>query len=190
MVWYFKIMALPYQSQIEAAIEGAQTSRAFCDFQINAVPRFPENCVYVANETELTVLYEAALTLLGEKPTAQKTKNAIDHEVDHVTAAKIVGCHNFEYGIAFGLVAIDRRRALLANQLFAHFANVEGISDLKRAAILAYPETISKGDIVDIERIGYDVDRVGYEAIRHNEIHGYEIPVPKTYQQSHTVIIA
>ena len=101
-------------------------------------------------------------------------ENIVEHESQHNAAAQMLGAVGFYY--------ILRTWEKPFRWQTLYNVTLVGATILDLAAIIAHPKELSKIDKRDLTQLGYiDVEKVGFEIIKHNETNEKQIPLPMSY---------
>lgn len=148
-------------------------------------PSKPANAVITNSVEEFSEIYVTATTAMGLAKSEADITDLIDHEIQHVTAGTLMNLGQHGLGVKFALIDDGTEDPdILRIQPFTIFENdiPTHLSGVKRRALVAYPQVLSPGDVAQLAQEGYDVDRVGYETVAHNQLHaGDPVPVPLSY---------
>ena len=166
-------MAIPTHNQIIHAINQAPF---FEDWSTAQIPG--ANVIYMDTSDELALTYVRTYEVLGTAPDAAVIARAVGHEKEHAYAAAAVGA--VALGFALQFYQANRTKRITCVPVFRHKHHADTFLD---AAITLYPLQLSPGDHSEGSRMGYDVDRLAYEASRRNRATGERIPIPLSYKK-------
>ncbi|HEY4964024.1 MAG TPA: hypothetical protein VIH90_04985 [Candidatus Saccharimonadales bacterium] len=119
----------------------------------------------------------------GERPEADIDEE-VRHESAHAWAAARVGATATSYGVQFFRV-VDMSGAsepFVATEPFTRFSFARKMPALVLASVFAYPLVPSRGDIADIQGLGYTgVEEVGQRIYAANTEYDFGLPVPLSW---------
>jgi hypothetical protein len=147
------------------------------------------NDIVVSTFKELKALQDEVASVADFNNKA-KLKNNLRHEYDHALVAKALNAGNIALGMTVWK-AYDTETSptyTIAFQPFMRPSDVHA-SKLEIATMIAHPMHPSKGDIRDLNAMGYDIDEVGYKATQHNLSNRVQMLVPRSYASKNRIHI-
>lgn len=122
-------------------------------------------------------LVRSAFALVG----SEGAQAAIQHEVAHADAAKLVGGVLNYFGVLFFPPRADAEWGSGIGVQPIVNLTIDGLTPLQAAAVYAHPFDPSRSDLAAINQLGYDIQTVAEEALWVNSREGLTIPVPLSF---------
>ncbi|HEX8227642.1 MAG TPA: hypothetical protein VF572_07280 [Candidatus Saccharimonadales bacterium] len=152
---------------------------------VPSVVRKVANAVIVRTSDELLQVSRLSFEVRGEPADESWIEESVPHEIQHGAAVTAVGGSVAGYGISYAKYRFDDGQESLGAQPFILPKMPWRTTLLMDMAVTAHPEAVSPGDIDDLEKYGFDVDRVGVEIEHHNR-HAprrKHLPLPMSYRR-------
>jgi hypothetical protein len=181
-------MAIIAERNLEIEIKDAYEVSPLIPFDALDIPIHEDssgvsNVVIVDSLIALEALTKIANIVLAIRMSNSQIEITGTHEGQHYRAANMQGVTGETFALKFGKT-VENGSEYPAAQPFMRHQNVaySRLNRLRRMAITAFPLRLSQGDIDDLHAFDYDVDRVGFEAMRSNArwFRAYT-PVPLSY---------
>ena len=140
----------------------------------------PIGMIVVNSAADLRQVLEDTWHILGTTDTTTIDRN-VKHEIEHAEAAMVAGASAVRYVVMYGSLlkrGTDEVIGTVTRPSMTCILPDMDASTLRRAAIIGHPAVPSDGDFEDLHNLGYDIERLNFEARRYNQLNGYQIPLP------------